>query len=143
VAADLLCHLDRLPDAGEDYRAAFLRRANAFLDAAGPRTCDALAPDDRDKWRLVRERRLPELLELLELQRTRRPPAPASWLIRRIPERHRRLVPLTLRKRVIGTLCRAADGRPAVTGAPLAATAEPPRTAIGLPGTVSGPLTPG
>ena len=70
VAGDLLYHLDRLPDAGEDYRAAFLRRANAFLDAAGPRICDALSPDDRAKWQLVREAAAPRA--------PRAPPLPAD-----------------------------------------------------------------
>jgi CDP-glycerol glycerophosphotransferase len=129
VAGDLRYHLDLLPEAGEDYREMFLRRANAFLDGADPRCCDDLPAIDREKWQLVRERRLPELLELLE----RRPPAPASWLIRRIPERHRRRVPLATRRRVLGTLCRATGRRPAAARLGAAEAEAPVVPSVTLP----------
>jgi CDP-glycerol glycerophosphotransferase len=69
VAEDLRYHLDVLPEAGDAYREAFLERATAYLDRAGPGVEDGLPPIQRRKWALVRSRRLPELLELLERER--------------------------------------------------------------------------
>ena len=69
VADDLRLHLDLLGDADEGYRALFLARVNAMLDTASPRVFDGLAAIDRLKWRLVRDERMPELLEVLRFHR--------------------------------------------------------------------------
>jgi CDP-glycerol glycerophosphotransferase len=69
VAADLLYHLDELCEVDDEYRAVFMRRANAFLDGVDRRSFDRLPAIDRVKWHLVRHDRLPELLELLRFQR--------------------------------------------------------------------------
>jgi CDP-glycerol glycerophosphotransferase len=71
VAGDLRYHLDLLDDASEEYRDTFVERATAFLEDAGPGICDRLPAIERLKWRLVTERRVPELLELLRFQRER------------------------------------------------------------------------
>lgn len=71
VAGDLRYHLDVLHDASEEYRDTFVERANAFLRDAGPGICDRLPAIERLKWRLVAERRVPELLDLLRFQRER------------------------------------------------------------------------
>ena len=69
VAGDLRYHLDLLERAGDDYRALFLRSANAFLDRAHRGVCSGLPALERLKWELVRRRALPELLEVLRFQR--------------------------------------------------------------------------
>jgi CDP-glycerol glycerophosphotransferase len=67
---DLLYHLDAL-DAGDDaYRALFMELAGAFLERSGPGVEDPLPAIQRLKWLLVRRGRLPELLEVLRLQKS-------------------------------------------------------------------------
>jgi CDP-glycerol glycerophosphotransferase len=89
VAHDLRYHLDILDSAGEEYRETFLEQANAFLDEAEDGILEPLPEIERRKWRLVRERRLPELFDLLAAQRrgTLR-----VRLQRRVPVRYRRRV---------------------------------------------------
>jgi CDP-glycerol glycerophosphotransferase len=88
LAQDLRYHLSVLDRAGEDYRALFLDRANAFLDRADPRVPARLPAVERVKWRLVRRRRVRGLVAILRVQRA------LGWLrsrvARRIPVRHRR-----------------------------------------------------
>jgi CDP-glycerol glycerophosphotransferase len=69
VEDDLRYHLDVLDEAGEDYRALFLDRANAFLDRAGPGVEDRLPAIQRLKWHLVRRRLMPELLEVVRFEK--------------------------------------------------------------------------
>ena len=65
VEEDLRYHVDVLDEADAEYREVFLERANAFLAAAGPGVEDGLPAIQRLKWHLVRQRRLPELLEVV------------------------------------------------------------------------------
>jgi glycosyltransferase involved in cell wall biosynthesis len=86
VADDLRYHRDVLDGAGDEYRALFLDRANAFLDAAGPGILDSLPPGERRKWQLVRQRRLPELIEILRAEQR---PTLRMRVARRVPVRYR------------------------------------------------------
>ncbi|MFI1221776.1 MULTISPECIES: CDP-glycerol glycerophosphotransferase family protein [unclassified Streptomyces] len=61
--------LDGLPMGGTAYRAAFLEGAGAFVDRAGPGALEGLPVELRIKWKLVRERRLTELLAVLAFER--------------------------------------------------------------------------
>jgi CDP-glycerol glycerophosphotransferase len=69
VEDDLRYHIDVLDAAGDEYRALFLERANAFLDRAGPGVEDRLPAIQRLKWHLVRRRLMPELLEVVAFQK--------------------------------------------------------------------------
>ena len=69
VEDDLRYHVDVLDGADDAYRAYFLDRANAFLDAAAPVIERTLPPIQRRKWQLVRERRLDDLLALVAFQK--------------------------------------------------------------------------
>jgi CDP-glycerol glycerophosphotransferase len=89
LADDLRYHRDVLDGAGEEYQALFLDRANAFIEAADPSILASLPPDERRKWQLVRERRLPELIEILRPEQ--RTPL-RMRLARRVPVRYRRRV---------------------------------------------------
>ncbi|MFE7460831.1 CDP-glycerol glycerophosphotransferase family protein [Streptomyces sp. NPDC057554] len=61
--------LDGLPMGGAAYRAAFLEGAGAFVERAGAGVLEGLPVELRIKWRLVRERRLDELLAVLAFER--------------------------------------------------------------------------
>ena len=63
---DFVPFLEGLPRGGPAYRAAFLDGTGAFLDAAGPAVIVGLPVELRVKWQLVRERRLDDLIGLLE-----------------------------------------------------------------------------
>ncbi|MFC7302834.1 CDP-glycerol glycerophosphotransferase family protein [Streptomyces monticola] len=82
LKSDLLLHLKVLPDADEEYRAAFMDWANEFLDEADPDIIDELPADARVKWLLVRNGRLDELLEVIEFER-RGGPLPVRRRFRR------------------------------------------------------------
>jgi len=69
VGEDLRYYLDVLDEADDTYRAAFLERANAFLDRAAANVEEPLPPIQRLKWHLVRRRLMPELLEVLRFQK--------------------------------------------------------------------------
>jgi CDP-glycerol glycerophosphotransferase len=86
---DLRYILDVLDQADEEYQGLFIDRVNAVLDDADPRILGRLPAGERAKWQLVRERRRPELIALLEASRRAAPPLRIR-LARRIPERHRR-----------------------------------------------------
>jgi CDP-glycerol glycerophosphotransferase len=81
VAEDLRYHLDVMGEASDDYREAFMERAGAYLDRAGAGVEDPLPPIQRLKWHLVRRGLLPELLDLLTLERAGLP-VDRSWLVR-------------------------------------------------------------
>jgi CDP-glycerol glycerophosphotransferase len=86
--SDLRYHLGVLEFADDEYRTMFLDRVGALLEAADPRSLDALPALERRQWQLVRERRMPELIEALRDQRDS--PTLRVRLTRAIPERHRR-----------------------------------------------------
>ncbi|WP_078990840.1 bifunctional glycosyltransferase family 2 protein/CDP-glycerol:glycerophosphate glycerophosphotransferase [Streptomyces sp. XY413] len=69
LKSDLMLHLKVLPDADEEYRDAFMRWANDFLDEADADIIHELPADARVKWLLVREGRLKELLDVVEFER--------------------------------------------------------------------------
>jgi CDP-glycerol glycerophosphotransferase len=78
--SDLAIFLQVLDQGDEAFRQCFLDLANDYLDAVRPQVVRALPAAKRVKWRLVRERRLPELLELLAWERATRP---ADRIVRR------------------------------------------------------------
>ncbi|WP_329259510.1 bifunctional glycosyltransferase family 2 protein/CDP-glycerol:glycerophosphate glycerophosphotransferase [Streptomyces sp. NBC_01478] len=69
LKSDLMLHLKVLPDADEEYQQAFMEWANAFLDEADATIIDELPAEARVKWLLVRDWRLPELLEVIRFER--------------------------------------------------------------------------
>ncbi|MEK8143526.1 hypothetical protein NKH18_19840 [Streptomyces sp. M10(2022)] len=66
LCGDLWLFIEALPDGDAAFHDAFLEHANAFADTVEPAVFDALALHLRVKWQLIRERRLPELLALLD-----------------------------------------------------------------------------
>ncbi len=82
LKSDLMLHLKVLPDADEEYQQAFMGWVNEFLDEADPTIIDELPADARVKWLLVREGRLPELLEVIRFER-RGGPMPVQRRFRR------------------------------------------------------------
>ncbi|MFE0626354.1 CDP-glycerol glycerophosphotransferase family protein [Streptomyces sp. NPDC058864] len=69
LKSDLMLHLKVLPDADPEYRHAFMRWANEFLDESDPGIVQELPADARVKWLLVREGKLDELLDVIEFER--------------------------------------------------------------------------
>lgn len=69
VAEDLRYYLNVLPHADEAYRELFLDKVNAFLDTIDAKAFEPLTAIERLKWQLVRQRLMPELLEVLRFQR--------------------------------------------------------------------------
>lgn len=103
---DLMKYLDPLWHADDTYRREFLDRVNVLLDDADPAIFDTLTATDRRKWELVRARRMDELIGVLGAERkARRGPEPtrAQRALQRVPEPLRRMVPIGLRRRVLGT----------------------------------------
>ena len=78
---DLRLHLDALDPADPEYSERFLAAANAFLDRADPDILDALPPDDRRPWEMVRRGELPEVGESK--------PSLKMRLARQVPVRYR------------------------------------------------------
>ncbi|MFD7967765.1 CDP-glycerol glycerophosphotransferase family protein [Streptomyces clavifer] len=66
---DFVYFLEGLPMGGPAYRSAFMAGAGAFLDRAGGAALDGLPAEARIRWRLVRERRLDDLLAVLAFER--------------------------------------------------------------------------
>ncbi|MFC3984232.1 bifunctional glycosyltransferase/CDP-glycerol:glycerophosphate glycerophosphotransferase [Streptosporangium jomthongense] len=93
---DLPVFLPALERGGEDFRRRFLDLAREYLDDAGPKVFARLPAQKRARWRLVRERRMSELIELLEWERTAPPDAKA---VRR-RGRHHLAAPVPLPSRV-------------------------------------------
>ncbi|WBB89341.1 bifunctional glycosyltransferase/CDP-glycerol:glycerophosphate glycerophosphotransferase [Verrucosispora sp. WMMC514] len=62
---DLALVLRALPDADDAFREAFLDRANDFLDRVDPRVLKNLRAKYRVQWHLVRQRMMPELIEVV------------------------------------------------------------------------------
>jgi CDP-glycerol glycerophosphotransferase len=107
VADDLRPFRDAVLRGGDDYRREFMERVNALLDDADPHVFDALPADERRAWELVRTRDADALVRVLRRQRRSSPPAPpptrAQRIGRRVPRRVRRLVPDSVRRRIIGS----------------------------------------
>ncbi|MFF9760965.1 MULTISPECIES: bifunctional glycosyltransferase/CDP-glycerol:glycerophosphate glycerophosphotransferase [Streptomyces] len=82
LKSDLMLHLKVLPDADEEYQHSFVQWANEFLDETDLTIIDELPADARVKWLLVRERRLAELLDVIEFER-RGGPMPVQRRFRR------------------------------------------------------------
>ncbi|MEV8230442.1 CDP-glycerol glycerophosphotransferase family protein [Streptomyces sp. NPDC079167] len=66
---DFVYFLEGLPMGGPAYRSAFMADAGAFLDRAGDAALAGLPAEARIRWQLVRERRVGELLAVLESER--------------------------------------------------------------------------
>ncbi|WP_271220253.1 bifunctional glycosyltransferase/CDP-glycerol:glycerophosphate glycerophosphotransferase [Streptosporangium carneum] len=92
---DLPVFLPALERAGEAFRERFLDLARDYLDAVDPRVFARLPAPKRVRWQLVRERRLPELLEFMEWERT---VPPEARVVRRL-RRHHLAAPVPLRPR--------------------------------------------
>ncbi|WP_124271888.1 glycosyltransferase, partial [Streptomyces sp. ADI96-02] len=82
--------LDGLPMGGEAYRTAFLQGAGAFLDRAGDGVLAGLPVELRIKWRLVRERRLEDLLAVLAFERAN---GAGTFAVEGLPGRRRAVYP--------------------------------------------------
>jgi CDP-glycerol glycerophosphotransferase len=72
---DLRLFLGVLPDAGPEYREAFLDAAGRYLAQVGADVVRDLPVDLRVQWLLVRERQMPALLGMLAAHRRRDLPA--------------------------------------------------------------------
>jgi CDP-glycerol glycerophosphotransferase len=83
---DLRLHLMVLDSADVGYQRLFLDAANAFLDGTDADILDSLPPAHRRKWRLVRRRELPELLQILRAESR---PTLKMRVARRVPVRIR------------------------------------------------------
>ncbi|MEV7848239.1 CDP-glycerol glycerophosphotransferase family protein [Streptomyces cyaneofuscatus] len=82
--------LDGLPMGGDAYRRAFLEGAGAFVDRAGDGVLEGLPAELRIKWRLVRERRLEELLTVLAFERAN---GAGTFAVEGLPGRRRAVYP--------------------------------------------------
>ncbi|MFD3972035.1 CDP-glycerol glycerophosphotransferase family protein [Streptomyces cyaneofuscatus] len=82
--------LDGLPMGGDAYRAAFLEGAGAFVERAGDGVLEGLPVELRIKWRLVRERRLEELLAVLAFERAN---GAGTFAVEGLPGRRRAAYP--------------------------------------------------
>lgn len=71
--SDLPNFLQVLDQAGEESQRRFLDLACAYLDQAGPKVLSRIPAQRRAKWALVRERRMDDLVQLLEWDRTVKP----------------------------------------------------------------------
>ncbi|MFF5210846.1 CDP-glycerol glycerophosphotransferase family protein [Streptosporangium sp. NPDC000396] len=121
--SDLPNFLQVLDQADKAFRQRFLDLANAYMDEAGPKVLARVPAQRRVKWALVRQRRVDDLIQLLEWDRTVKPTARVVGGMRRyhlsspVPvERSatRMREELELRQRVDGL--RWQDGRLLVEG---------------------------
>ncbi|WP_326697809.1 CDP-glycerol glycerophosphotransferase family protein [Streptomyces sp. NBC_01754] len=87
---DFVYFLEGLPMGGPAYRTAFMADAGAFLDRAGDTVLDGLPAEARIRWRLVRERRLEELLAVLAYERDN---GAGTFAVRGLPGRRRAVHP--------------------------------------------------
>ncbi|MEU4829781.1 bifunctional glycosyltransferase family 2 protein/CDP-glycerol:glycerophosphate glycerophosphotransferase [Streptosporangium sp. NPDC023615] len=72
---DLPNFLQVFDRAGEAFQNRFLDLACAYLEQAGPKVLSLIPAQRRVKWALVRERRLEDLVQVLEWDRTVKPTA--------------------------------------------------------------------
>lgn len=87
---DFLYFLEGMTLGSAAYRTAFMADAGAFLDRAGSSALDGLPVELRVKWRLVRERRLDDLLAVLAFERTN---GAGTFTVEGLPGRRRARVP--------------------------------------------------
>ncbi|WP_045740033.1 bifunctional glycosyltransferase/CDP-glycerol:glycerophosphate glycerophosphotransferase [Actinoplanes rectilineatus] len=71
LAGDLMIFMRELPKVDDEYRKIFLDGCNRFLDTVDPRVFDELTAAQRVLWRLVANRMMPELLEMIPTVRSR------------------------------------------------------------------------
>ncbi|MQY15620.1 hypothetical protein SRB5_58060 [Streptomyces sp. RB5] len=70
---DLRLYLNVLPDADEEYHAAFLESVNRYLDQVDPAIVMKLPVNLRVQWILVHKRRMAEVIALIAEQRRKEP----------------------------------------------------------------------
>lgn len=87
---DFVYFLEGLPMGGPSYRSAFMADAGAFLDRAGDAALAGLPAEARIRWQLVRERRIDELLAVLEFERAN---GPGTFAVAGLPGRRRAVHP--------------------------------------------------
>ncbi|MGW8886724.1 bifunctional glycosyltransferase/CDP-glycerol:glycerophosphate glycerophosphotransferase [Streptomyces sp. NPDC055749] len=87
---DFLYFLEGMTLGSAAYRTAFVADAAAFLDRAGSSALDGLPVELRVKWRLVRERRLDDLLAVLAFERTN---GAGTFAVEGLPGRRRAVHP--------------------------------------------------
>lgn len=71
LKGDLMLFMRVLPQVDDDYHQQFLDGCNRFLDTVDARVYDEIPAAQRVLWRLVRNRMLPELLEMIPTVRAR------------------------------------------------------------------------
>ncbi|MEV6298138.1 CDP-glycerol glycerophosphotransferase family protein [Actinoplanes sp. NPDC051861] len=71
LQGDLMIFMRELPKVNDAYRETFLDGCNRFLDGVDARVWDELPAANRVLWRLVRNRMLAELLEMIPTVRAR------------------------------------------------------------------------
>jgi CDP-glycerol glycerophosphotransferase len=76
---DLQMVLMALPNADDDFRAAFLDAANDFLERVDPKVLSGLPAKFRVQWHLVRRRMMPELVDVVLATR---PGVPTPTIVR-------------------------------------------------------------
>ena len=75
---DFAIVLGALPDADPEFQASFMREVNLFLARVRPGTIESLPPKYAVLWHLVRENKLPEVLEVLMASRPGVPVPPVQ-----------------------------------------------------------------
>ncbi|MGP3638202.1 glycosyltransferase family 2 protein, partial [Streptomyces sp. 24-1644] len=83
---DFLYFLEGMTLGSAAYRTAFMADAGAFLNRAGSSALDGLPVELRLKWRLVRERRLDDLLAVLAFERAN---GAGTFIVEGLPGRRR------------------------------------------------------
>ncbi|MET9496358.1 CDP-glycerol glycerophosphotransferase family protein [Streptomyces sp. NPDC006552] len=101
LGGDLWMFMEALPDGDAAYHEAFLDHANSFADSVDPAVADTLPVGLRVRWRLIRERRLTELLALIAYENANS----GAFRVRRTPRGRRADFPA-----VTGRLPRKAAG---------------------------------
>jgi CDP-glycerol glycerophosphotransferase len=66
IVDKLSSYLKFLPGASPEFQQTFMDLATAYLGELDPGAVDRLPPASREQWRLIRERRLGDLIELLD-----------------------------------------------------------------------------
>ncbi|MFG2592689.1 CDP-glycerol glycerophosphotransferase family protein [Streptomyces sp. NPDC048438] len=87
---DFVYFLEGLPMGGSAYRSAFMADAGAFLDRAGDAAMAGLPAEARIRWQLVRERRVDDLLAVLESERAN---GTGTFAVAGLPGRRRAVHP--------------------------------------------------
>ncbi|GAA2290259.1 CDP-glycerol glycerophosphotransferase family protein [Streptomyces kunmingensis] len=101
LAGDLWMFMEALPDGDAAYHEAFLDHANSFADSVDPAVLDGLPVGLRVRWRLIRDRRLTELLTFMAYENAN----PGAFRARRGPRGRRAEFPALaarLPRKVVG-----------------------------------------